>query len=78
MANDDAPRGGPVWIPGAWLAGFIKRATIHCYTQNMEVLGLVVSKKTIFLCFFHCKSTGADDPGEEPFLTPGTCLAGFM
>ena len=25
------PRVGPVWTPGAWLAGFIKRTTIHCY-----------------------------------------------
>ena len=26
------PRGaGPVWTPGARLAGFIKRTTIHCY-----------------------------------------------
>ena len=36
---------GPKWTPGAWLAGFIKRTTIHCYTQNMKALGLVVSKK---------------------------------
>ena len=61
MANDDAPGAGPVWIPEARLAGFIKRTTIHCYTQNMEVLGLVVSKK-IFLCLFHCKSMRANDP----------------
>ena len=30
MADDDAPGAGPVWIPGAQLAGFIKRTTIHC------------------------------------------------
>ena len=42
---------GPVWTPGARLAGFIKRTTIHCYTQNMKALGLVVSEKKIFLCF---------------------------
>ena len=53
-----APGAGPVWTPGARLAGFIKRTTIHCYTQNMKGLGLVVSEK-IFLCFSHCKSTGA-------------------
>ena len=27
----DAPGAGPVWTPGARLAGFIKRTTIHCY-----------------------------------------------
>ena len=42
------PRAGPEWTPGAWLAGFIKRTTIHCYTQNMKALGLVLSKKKIF------------------------------
>ena len=54
-----APGAGPVWTPGARLAGFIKRITIHCYTQNMKGLGLVVSEKKIFLCFSHCKSMGA-------------------
>ena len=24
-----------------------------------------------FLCFSHCKSMGAVDPGARPFLTPG-------
>ena len=45
MADNDAPRAGPVWTPGARLAGFIKRTTIHCYTQNMKALGLMVSEK---------------------------------
>ena len=44
----DAPGVGPVWTPGARLAGFIKRATIHCYTQNMKAFGLVISEKKIF------------------------------
>ena len=44
------PGAGPFLTPGARLAGFIKRTTIHCYTQNMKALGLVVSEK-IFLCF---------------------------
>ena len=39
------PGAGPVWTPGALLAGFIKRTTIHCYTQNMKALGLVISEK---------------------------------
>ena len=39
---------GPVWTPGAGMAGLMKRTTIHCYTQNMKALGLVVSEKKIF------------------------------
>ena len=50
--SDDAPGAGPVWTPGARFAGFIMRTTIHCYTQNMKVLGLVVSEKKIFFMFF--------------------------
>ena len=50
--SHDAHGAGPVWTPGAQLAGFIaefiKRTTIHCYTQNMKALGLVVSEKKIF------------------------------
>ena len=44
----DAPGAGSVRTPGARLAGFIKRTTIHCYTQNMKALGLVVSEYKIF------------------------------
>ena len=47
----DAPGAGPVWTPGARLAGFIKRTTIHCYKQNIKALGLVVSEKKIFYVF---------------------------
>ena len=36
--SHDAPGPGPVWTPGARLAGFIKKTTIHCYTQNMKAL----------------------------------------
>ena len=50
--SHDAPRAGPVWTPGARLARFIKRTTIHCYTQIMKALGLVVSEKKIFFMFF--------------------------
>ena len=49
-AND--PGAGPFLTPEAWLAGFIKRTTTHCYIQNMKGLGLVVSEKKIFM-FFH-------------------------
>ena len=50
--SHDAPRAGPVWTPGARLAGFIKRNTIHCYKQNMKALGLVVSREEDFFMFF--------------------------
>ena len=72
MADNDVPRAGPVWTPGPRLAGFIKRTTIHCYTQNMKALGLVVSEKKIFLCYSH------DAPGAGPVWTPGARLAGFI
>ena len=52
MADNDAPKAGPVWIPGPRLAGFIKRTTIHCYTQNMKTLGLVVLERKIFFSVF--------------------------
>ena len=42
---------GPYRPQGARLAGFIKRTTIHCYTQNMKALGLVVSVKIFFMFF---------------------------
>ena len=47
----DAPGAGPVWTPGARLAGFIKRTTTYCYIQKLKALGHVVSEKKIFLCF---------------------------
>ena len=49
--HHDAPGAGPVWTPGAHMAGFMKRTTRHCYTQNMKALGLVVSVKKIFMFF---------------------------
>ena len=64
--SHDSPGAGPVWTPGAWLAGFIKRNTIYCYKQNMKALGLVVSEKKIFfLCFTH------DPPGQSPYGPQG-------
>ena len=59
----DAPGAGPVWTRGSWLAGFIKRTSIHCYTQNMKALGLVVSEKN-FLCFSH-DALGAGPYGPQ-------------
>ena len=52
MSDNEAPGAGPVCTPGAHLAGFIKRTTIHCYTQSMKALGLVVSEKKIFFYIF--------------------------
>ena len=49
--HHDVPGAGPVWTPGARFAGFIKRTTRHCLTQNMKALVFVVSEKKIFLCF---------------------------
>ena len=51
------PGAGHVWTPGARLAEFIKRTTIHCYTQNMKALGLVLSEKKI-LKFFPWRPRG--------------------
>ena len=51
MVHNEMPGAWPVWTPGAWLAGFIKRTFLHCYTQNMKALGLIVSEKKIFYVF---------------------------
>ena len=39
------PGAGLFLTPGAWLAGFIKKTTKHCYIQNMKALGHVLSEK---------------------------------
>ena len=62
---------GPFLTPGAWLAGFIERITIHCYTQNRKALGLVAWEK-IFFMFSH------DTPGAWPVWTTGARLVGFI
>ena len=65
MADNEAPREGPKWTPGPRLAGFIKRTTKHCYTQNMKALGLVVSEKNIFHVF------PMTSPGRGPYGPQG-------
>ena len=65
MFSHDAPGAGPLWIPEARMAGFIKRTTIHGYTQNIKALGLVFSEKTIFSCFSH------DAPGAGLYRPQG-------
>ena len=61
----DASRARPVWAPGARLAGFIKRTTRHCYTQNMKALGLLVSEKKI------CYIFPMTPPGQGPYGPQG-------
>ena len=51
--------------PGARLAGFIKRTTIYCYTQNMKVVGLLVLEKKIFYVFL------MTPPGRGPYGPQG-------
>ena len=48
------PRAGPVWTPGAWLAGFIKRTTIRSGLDWQT----------------HCKSMGANDPRGGAIFDP--------
>ena len=50
--SHDAPGWGLYGPQGHGLSAFIKRTTIHCYTQNMKALGLVVSEKKIFFYVF--------------------------
>ena len=59
MADNDAYGVGPVWTPGAWLAGFIKRTTKHCYTKY-ESSGPCGFREEdfFFYVFSHCKSMG--------------------
>ena len=52
MLDNDAPGVWPIWAPGTHLAGFIKRLTKHCFTQNIKGLGLMVSERKIFLRVF--------------------------
>ena len=52
----------PMTPPGARLAGFIKRTTIHCYRQNMKALGLVVSEKIFYVLPMTQPGRGRMDP----------------
>ena len=54
-------RAWPVWAPGAWLAGFMKGTTKHCYILNMFTSCWPHGFKD-FLGFSHYKSMGANDP----------------
>ena len=70
MGYNDAPGAGPVWTPGARLAGFIKRTTY--------ILGLVVSENKIFYVFPIVSLWQLMKLRAGPFLTPGSWLAGFI
>ena len=72
MVDNDAPGAKPEWTPGAWLAGFIKRITIHCYTPNIKALTLVASEKKIFYVFPIACLCELMTSGVMPFFTPGT------
>ena len=50
------PQGMAKFDLGAWLAQFIMGTTKHCYIQNIDALGLLVSEKKIFVSFSHCRS----------------------
>ena len=69
--SHDDPGAWPICTLGARLAGFIKRTTIHCYTQNMKALGLVILEKKIFFyvlpiaCLWELMT-----PGAVPFFDP--------
>ena len=58
---------GPVLTPRAQLAGFIKRTTIHCNTQNMKALGLVISENNFFYVFPIVCLGKLMIPGAGPF-----------
>ena len=47
-----------------------KGITKHCYTQNINALGHMVSEKKVFLCSSYCKSMRADDPRGVANLDP--------
>ena len=59
------PGAGPFLTPGAWLAGFIKRTTTHCYIQNIKALSVVVSEKIYFMFF------PMTPPGQGPYGPQG-------
>ena len=72
------PRGMAQFDPGAGLAQFIMGTTKHCYIQNIEALGLLVSEKKIFLVFPIVSLWRLSTHGAWPNLTPGAWLAQFM
>ena len=72
MVDNDMPGAWPVWTPGAPLAGFIKRNTIHCYKQNMKS-GSCGFGEEDFLLLTKYESSGPCGFGEEDFLCFSHC-----
>ena len=70
MADNDTPGAWPIWTPGSRLAGIIKGLTKHCFTQNINALGLMISEKKILLLFPYYKSMEANDPQGLANLDP--------
>ena len=70
MPDIHAPGAWPIYTRGAWLAGFIKGTTRHCYTQNKKALCYVVSQKNMFYVFPIVSQWGLMTPGVGAFLTP--------
>ena len=62
--SHDAPGAGPVWTPGAWLAGFIE----DHYTYKSS--GPCGFREEDFLCSSHCMSMGANDPQGRAISDP--------
>ena len=69
MVDNDAPEAWPIKAIGTRLAGFMKRTTKHCYTQNIKALGLMISEKKIFYVFpinpmgaIHCHGNQSSNP----------------
>ena len=72
MADIYANEAWPIWIPGAWLAGFIKGTTRHCYTQNIKAL------REEDLCFPHYKSMGTNDPQGGDIFDPRVMIGRIL
>ena len=51
MVDNDMPGAWPVWTPGAPLAGFIKRNTIHCYKKICKLWALWFWRRRFFYVF---------------------------
>ena len=56
------------------MAQFIMGTTKHCYKQNIEALGLLVSEKKIFVSFSHCKSMETIDLRGVAKFDPGDMI----
>ena len=65
------------WTPDARLAQFMMGTTKHCYIQNIQVLGLVVSEK-ISLTFCIVSLWEIDAPWAWSIWTPGARSTQFI